>query len=74
MDRIPLYYLLSDLQSQYTKWNASAISNLILCCSLDVYMSYSIIIGDTASQCGFEHVKIIDDNSLIVQNVFTEPD
>lgn len=74
MDRIPLYYLLSDLQSQYTKWNASAIFNLILCCSLDVYMSYSIIIGDTATQCGFEHVKIIDDTSLIVQNVFTEPD
>lgn len=63
--------MLSDLKHKYSAWSPCTITQLLFVCSVDLYISYSLIIGDSVLECGFSSCKVIDDNSLYTHTIIS---
>ena len=62
---LPLYYLLCHLRDRYISWSHVSLDTIVLCCSLDYFISYSFLIGECMKECGFTNCHVIDSTSLL---------
>ena len=62
---LPFYYLLCHLRDRYISWSHVSLDTIVLCCSLDFFISYSFLIGECTKECGFTNCHIIDSTSLL---------
>lgn len=64
-ERLPFYYLLTEIREQYEQYCKCTISHIVICCTPAFYVNSSLLVESVAMECGFKGVTVIDESSLL---------